>query len=80
MCVWLGGLVLFVSWGWGWGAQWAEVLNAPLSETDPELFDIIEKEKKRQRDNIVLIASEVCRRCRPACPHAMLPTCCASGP
>lgn len=40
-------------------AQWTEVLNQPLSETDPELFDIIEHEKRRQRDNIVLIASEV---------------------
>jgi len=28
--------------------QWPKVLNAPLSEVDPELFDIIEKEKNRQ--------------------------------
>jgi glycine hydroxymethyltransferase len=37
---------------------WAEQLNKPLSETDPELYDIIEKEKVRQRDSLVLIASE----------------------
>lgn len=30
----------------------------PLCETDPELFDIIEKEKNRQRKHIELIASE----------------------
>ena len=34
------------------------MLNAPLSVTDPELFDIIEHEKQRQRDSLVLIASE----------------------
>jgi hypothetical protein len=28
--------------------QWPKVLNAPLAEVDPELFDIIEKEKNRQ--------------------------------
>ena len=39
--------------------QWAEGLNKPLSETDPEIFDIIEKEKQRQRNSLVLIASEV---------------------
>ena len=26
----------------------AKALNAPLSQTDPELFDIIEQEKRRQ--------------------------------
>lgn len=39
-------------------AEWAQVLNAPLSETDPELHSIIEKDKQRQRNSIVLIASE----------------------
>lgn len=29
-----------------------------MSETDPELYSIIEKEKERQRDSLVLIASE----------------------
>lgn len=29
-------------------AQWPKVLNAPLAEVDPELVDIIEKEKNRQ--------------------------------
>lgn len=38
--------------------EWAKALNKPLSETDPELFDIIEREKQRQRDSICLIASE----------------------
>ena len=28
--------------------QWVKRLNAPLSEVDPELVDIIEKEKNRQ--------------------------------
>jgi glycine hydroxymethyltransferase len=38
--------------------KWATALNKPLSETDPELFKIIENEKDRQRDSLVLIASE----------------------
>jgi len=38
--------------------KWAEALNKPLKETDPELFSIIESEKGRQRDSLVLIASE----------------------
>jgi glycine hydroxymethyltransferase len=38
--------------------QWAKVLNAPLSETDPVLWDIMEKEKQRQRNSLCLIASE----------------------
>lgn len=38
--------------------QWATSLNRPLSEADPEIFDIIEKEKQRQRNSLVLIASE----------------------
>ncbi|CAM9789882.1 unnamed protein product [Chrysoparadoxa australica] len=33
-------------------------LNTPLEESDPEVFDIIELEKKRQRESLVLIASE----------------------
>lgn len=33
-------------------------MNKPLQETDPELYNIIEKEKDRQRDSLVLIASE----------------------
>lgn len=35
-----------------------QALNQSLAETDPELFDIIEKEKRRQQTNLVLIASE----------------------
>ena len=38
--------------------QWAKALNKPLSETDPELWSIMEAEKIRQRDSLVLIASE----------------------
>lgn len=33
-------------------------LNAPLTETDPELCQFIEQEKKRQQSSLVLIASE----------------------
>lgn len=39
--------------------QWVSEMNAPLEKTDPELMDIIEREKQRQRTNLVLIASEV---------------------
>ena len=28
--------------------QWPKLLNAPLAEVDPEVTDIIEKEKNRQ--------------------------------
>ncbi|RUS23371.1 serine hydroxymethyltransferase-domain-containing protein [Endogone sp. FLAS-F59071] len=35
-----------------------EHLNQHLVENDPEVYNIIEKEKKRQRDSIVLIPSE----------------------
>lgn len=38
--------------------QWALALNQHLNASDPELFDIIEKEKQRQRNCISLIASE----------------------
>ncbi|CAM9161731.1 unnamed protein product [Sphacelaria rigidula] len=38
--------------------EWANALNKPLEETDPDLYDIIEHEKVRQRDSLVLIASE----------------------
>ncbi|KAF8063057.1 SHM1 [Scenedesmus sp. PABB004] len=37
---------------------WPKVLNAPLAEVDPELFDIIEKEKNRQCKGLELIPSE----------------------
>merc|ERR1719155_231088 len=36
----------------------ANALNKRLKETDKELYDIIEMEKRRQRDSLVLIASE----------------------
>ena len=34
------------------------MLNAPLAETDPDLWDIMEHEKRRQRTSLVLIPSE----------------------
>eukprot|EP00877_Chromochloris_zofingiensis_P013818 jgi/Chrzof1/8690/Cz03g20190.t1 len=37
---------------------WPKVINAPLSEVDPELYDIIEKEKNRQYKGLELIPSE----------------------
>jgi len=37
---------------------WVNALNAPLSSTDPAVWDIIEREKARQRDGLALIASE----------------------
>ena len=38
--------------------EWAVAMNKSLLETDPTLFNIIESEKIRQRDSLVLIASE----------------------
>ncbi|GFR45971.1 hypothetical protein Agub_g7443, partial [Astrephomene gubernaculifera] len=38
--------------------NWPKILNAPLSEVDPELLDIIEKEKNRQFKGLELIPSE----------------------
>jgi glycine hydroxymethyltransferase len=38
--------------------SWVETMNKPLVETDPELFDIMESEKHRQRHSLALIASE----------------------
>eukprot|EP00607_Mallomonas_marina_P007985 CAMPEP_0182416526 /NCGR_PEP_ID=MMETSP1167-20130531/843_1 /TAXON_ID=2988 /ORGANISM="Mallomonas Sp, Strain CCMP3275" /LENGTH=488 /DNA_ID=CAMNT_0024589361 /DNA_START=83 /DNA_END=1549 /DNA_ORIENTATION=+ len=37
---------------------WSVTLNKSLEEADPELFNIIEAEKVRQRDSLVLIPSE----------------------
>ncbi|GFH18143.1 serine hydroxymethyltransferase [Haematococcus lacustris] len=37
---------------------WPKVLNAPLLQVDPELYDIIEKEKNRQWKGLELIPSE----------------------
>ncbi|KXN67103.1 serine hydroxymethyltransferase, mitochondrial-like protein [Conidiobolus coronatus NRRL 28638] len=39
-------------------ADQANALNAPLRETDPQLFNIIENEKRRQKESIDLIPSE----------------------
>ncbi|KAJ3191466.1 Serine hydroxymethyltransferase, cytosolic [Irineochytrium annulatum] len=36
----------------------AKALNKPLTEEDPEVFSIIENEKRRQKESIVLIPSE----------------------
>lgn len=38
--------------------SWANALNAPLKDTDPELYSIIESEKVRQTQFLNLIASE----------------------
>ncbi|GMH40915.1 hypothetical protein BSKO_08819 [Bryopsis sp. KO-2023] len=38
--------------------QWVSDMNKSLSEVDPELFDIIEKEKNRQYKGLELIPSE----------------------
>ena len=38
--------------------SWSAALSAPLSQVDPELYDIMEREKQRQRNSLVLIASE----------------------
>jgi glycine hydroxymethyltransferase len=36
----------------------SSILTRTLSQQDPELFEILEREKQRQRESIVLIASE----------------------
>ena len=38
--------------------SWATALNEPLLKTDPDLYAIIEQEKIRQQESLVLIASE----------------------
>lgn len=38
--------------------SWATALNEPLVKTDPDLYAIIEQEKIRQQESLVLIASE----------------------
>ena len=38
--------------------RWAKALNEPLSTSDPEIYKIIEDEKIRQKESLVLIASE----------------------
>jgi glycine/serine hydroxymethyltransferase len=40
--------------------QSAKLLNARLSEIDPEIFEIVEREKNRQYRGLQLIPSEVC--------------------
>ncbi|ORZ20860.1 serine hydroxymethyltransferase-domain-containing protein [Lobosporangium transversale] len=44
--------------GMAFPAGQKELLNRSLKEQDPEMYNIIELEKKRQRESIVLIASE----------------------
>ncbi|POG78147.1 hypothetical protein GLOIN_2v1539409, partial [Rhizophagus irregularis DAOM 181602=DAOM 197198] len=46
------GLSSLLSRGYASSAAQKEYLNKHLSEIDPEVFDIIEKEKKRQRESI----------------------------
>jgi hypothetical protein len=40
-------------------SEYIQLLNNRLKDTDPEMFNIIENEKKRQRSGICLIPSEV---------------------
>lgn len=40
------------------GAPWLKQLGASMQDSDPEVWDIIEREKQRQRDSIALIPSE----------------------
>ncbi|EIE82694.1 hypothetical protein G6F46_002157 [Rhizopus delemar] len=47
-----------ISRGYVFPAGQQEFLNERLEKMDPEMFDIIEKEKKRQKESIVLIPSE----------------------
>ncbi len=42
----------------GLSSSMGSALNKPLTETDPELCQLIEQEKKRQQSSLVLIASE----------------------
>jgi hypothetical protein len=49
-------------------------LSKSLREADPVMFDIVEREKKRQRDSLCLIASEVRARLRRARPHRRPPS------
>jgi len=50
---------LRASRGFATQAPWVKTLNADLEHTDPDLFDILEHEKRRQRDSVCLIPSEV---------------------
>ena len=46
-----------------------QVLNMSLNQVDPEIFDIIEREKQRQRVSIDLIPSEVRLNCPWSLTH-----------
>jgi glycine/serine hydroxymethyltransferase len=54
------------------------LLSNPLAKGDPEMFEIIEQEKRRQRDSLALIPSEVgalwslARICKLATHSALL--------
>ena len=39
-------------------AQWPEIINKPIEEVDPEMSEIIEREKARQWKGLELIPSE----------------------
>ena len=54
----VSGLNVSRRWATTQTTSWAKALNKPLQETDAELYGIIEDEKVRQRDSLVLIASE----------------------
>ena len=42
-----------------WSLLQVSQLNRPLKDDDPELYDLIQKEKHRQFSGLELIASEV---------------------
>ncbi len=50
--------------------------NVPLAEADPEVADLVEREKNRQWRGIELIASEVCTT-RALCPRCGAEKLCA---
>lgn len=47
-CFWLTGSTIAMS----------SLLSTPLKDSDPELFDLVINEKKRQRRGLEMIASE----------------------
>ena len=40
--------------------SWNAGMNTPLQQEDPEIYELIQKEKYRQYSGLELIASEVC--------------------
>ena len=51
-------------------ARAASTLNQSLQETDPEIFNLIEHEKRRQRDSLVRCLAVQFAFCSAACESA----------